>query len=617
MKKITENDIREAVAELKSLNSDRKEKYSRNYRYYTNTPRISIDSIRNPALVGYRNISDQSEEDTSETPAINVIKSCIDTLSSKMAQSKVRPFFNCINGSFKDIQICRESQQFFDQYFDAEDVTTKVASAFKDACIFEQGVIYVDDIKHRVTRALPWQVYVRPSERTYDNITRVYYEQAEYPVTLLPDELKKKVTPETEYVTYGIYYDTINHIRAQYVTGEDKMLIEPYEGNRIPFIFLHYTNPVYGNSSVSVVDMLKSIQQEINIIMSKIKDCSQLNNPLTYFIPDGSNIKVQQLDNRAGNVVQYRITPDMPANPITVATHPFIDSQYIQWVDNLIQKAYELVGVSMLSSQSKKPGGINSGVGLQTLQDVESERFQTQLDQVIRCYVEIAKTCIKVFPKDEDILPDTMNRLNLKWSQVVEAENKMTIQFSAADSLSKDPSTKLQQLQQLAMSGVIPQSRIAQFMQLPDLEQGYSLSNNAINAVLTIIDDCINNDNFDIPEYIPLQMLREEIVNTQLSLRAANYKKNKNDIDKLTKLYQKCEEIDANMAKLQAEDQAETQEIVDQASQEGTAMTDETAPAEPVTTGDTQMPVAENPLKDITNQVDLDVSTKQPDAGGW
>lgn len=114
----------------------------------------------------------------------------------------------------------------------------------------------------------------------------------------------------------------------------------------------------------------------------------------------------------------------------------------------------------------------------------------------------------------------------------------MKIQFSAAQALSKDPSQKLQQLQALYAAGLIPQQRIAQLMDLPDLQLGYSISNNSINAVLAVIDDCLENDNFDIPDYIPASMLQEEIMNTCLSLKAANNIKNVADIQKLMKLYQ-------------------------------------------------------------------------------
>ena len=60
---------------------------------------------------------------------------------------------------------------------------------------------------------------------------------------------------------------------------------------------------------------------------------------------------------------------------------------------------------------------------------------------------------------------------------------------------------------------------------------------------MEIIKECIEEGNFDIPEYIPFDLLKEEIINTQLSLRAANKDGNKEDIIKLSKLYEKAEDL--------------------------------------------------------------------------
>jgi len=603
---ITEDKIRDRVSELKSLNESRLSKYYRNYNYYNNTPAGTLKNIRNPSIVGLYNIEESIETDTTLTPSLNVIKSCIDTLTSKIAQSKVRPFFNCINGTFKDINVCKNAQQYFDQYFDIEEVNKKVSMAFRDACIFDHGVLYVDSETKSITKALPWQVFVRPAELTYNNITRAYYCQKDYPVSMLPERYRTKVlkvNPEMEYVTYGIYYDTVDQCKAVYITELDFVSIEKYEGNRVPFVFLWYNNPIHGGSSVSIVDMLYGIQTEINTLMSKVKDASQLTPANTVFLPDDATIKSSQLNNRIGNIITYKATSDMTGSPVTIATPAFIDGQYIELINNLKETAYEMVGISQLSAQSKKPSGLDSGVALQTMEDVESERFEEQLNQVIRCYVEIAKTCLRVFPKDETILPDTPNRLDVKWRDIVDEEKKMQIQFSAADSLSKDPSTKLQQLQQLAAVGVIPQERIAQFMELPDLEGGYSLSNNAINAVLSVIRDCIESDNFEVPDYIPIPMLKTEIINTQLSLRAANFKKNQGDIEKLEKLYDTVIDMESQMNQPTPEEQQ--MQAMQQAMQQQQQMAMQQPPQ-----GVPGVPMQGAPA-------DMDMMTGQPGLTGW
>jgi hypothetical protein len=192
MRKVKDSDITSAVASLKAFSSNRLSKYHRNYRRYNYTPFASLNNIKDPSVVGYYEQPAEIEEDTTATPQLNVIKSCIDTLTSKIAQSKVRPFFNTQNGTFKDIQTVKQAQAFFDLYYDAQNVNKKVSETFRDSCIFEKGVIYINEVSKNIEKALPWQVFVRPAEVTYGKLTRVYYERKDYPTTLLDDDLVKK-----------------------------------------------------------------------------------------------------------------------------------------------------------------------------------------------------------------------------------------------------------------------------------------------------------------------------------------------------------------------------------------------------------------------------------------
>ena len=545
---MTNNEILKNIAELETTNSIRLQKYRRNIRKYLATPQINIDDLtRNTASVGYDySVNSFSDGNTLSPPSINVIKSVVDTLVSKIATSKVRPFINTLNGSYKEMQTALQAQQFFDTFYEEQNVHMTVSKAFEDACIFDTGAIYVDKDRCSVKKCLPWQVYVRPAEFVYNNLTRVYYKQADYPVTLLPEDIVKKFKRKVEYVDYGIYYDTFNKVKAHIIAGH-VVKTEAWNYNALPFIFLYYNKPNIGTTSLSVVDILYTLQNEIDMIVSKIAAAAELTPGNTILLPEGGNVKATQLNNGVGNVLTYRPTPNMTSSPVAVATPAFIDGQYQLLLNDLIQRAYELVGISQLSAMSQKPTGLDSGIALSTMESIESDRFETQLKQVINAYVDIARVCVELF--DGDILPDNNRRLSINWNDIRKANDSLKIQFSAADALSKDPSVKLQQLQALAQSGIIPQSRIASLMELPDIQSGFSLANNAVNAVYAVINDCIENGNFDLPTYIPFTLLKEEIINVQLSLKAANKKGNAEDIEKLEKLYSIVEDQELEFQK--------------------------------------------------------------------
>lgn len=523
----------------------RRQKYRRNLRVFYHTFGIGMNNIDDTSVVGYySNSQHDTEEDTSSGIQENIIKSCIDTLVSKIASQKVRPFFNTVNGTFKEMRIVKQAQQFFDQLYDDQNVNKTVTKAFKDACIFDTGIIYVNPDTHRIERVLPWQVAIDSREASYNGLTRLVWKKENFPVTNIPftdSKLKRQVINTQQQVTFYEYWNLNEGKKVYYIPEMDFYKEEAWDKNILPFVFINYDDPVKGNSSVSIVDLLFGIQDEIDSLIVKIKDASQLSSPLKYLVPENSSVKVNKLTNRVGEVITYSALPNQTTPPVVAVTEPFMDPQWISLLDKLKQDAYELCGISQLSATSQKPQGLNSGVALSTMEDIESDRFEVQLNSVIHTYVDIAKACIMLFDPNDPILPENRLRKGFTWSDIVEAQNQLVIQFSAAESLSKDPQTRAQQILMLVQMGVIPQNRIAALMEIPDTVQGYSIANNSIEAVMNVIDECIEDDNFEVPDFIPTDMLMQEILNTCLSLSSANKDgRNQGDIDKLTQLYQLC-----------------------------------------------------------------------------
>lgn len=149
---LEKNKVLNNISQLKALNSKYLSKWYYNYRYYNNTPYADMRQIKDGAIVGYLTNNYGGEDDCSSTPSLNIIKSCVDTLVSKIAQAKVRPFFNTVNGTFTDIKICKQAQHFFDSLFDEQQVFKIVPDAFKDACIFDRGYIYIDPDEGKFNR---------------------------------------------------------------------------------------------------------------------------------------------------------------------------------------------------------------------------------------------------------------------------------------------------------------------------------------------------------------------------------------------------------------------------------------------------------------------------------
>lgn len=518
--------IRQKISYLKSVNENKRYKMLRNLWMYEYDNHITFDDLDRYQSVGYY-WNGESTNNVNE----NVIRSCIDTLTSKIACQKVRPFFNSVNGSWKDFELCTQAQQFFDVLFDEYNVNDIVTLAFKDACIFERGMIYVSNTG--IERMLPWTVYTNPAEDSYNRNTELLWECKKYPKALLPFDIKTS----QDLVTYTRYWNTKEKVFYTWIPEANYNQVETYE-KELPFVQIYYNKPLFGSSCSSVVDVLFGIQDQIDNLIRTCAIAAKRNMPKTYWVPEGTDVKAGSLNNEVGQVIPYRPIPGASGVPVICDEQRIIDPQYRDLIDKYKQDAYELVGISQLSATSQKPQGLNSGIALSTMENIESDRFETQLNQVIRCYVDLAKKCINILDAKELILPQEKTRAMLNWDDLIGAAKSFNIQFSAAESLSKDPSTKLQQLQSLAQAGIIPQSHIAKYLELPDIESAYNITTNALNAVMSLIKETIEGDEVPIiPPYIPIPTLKEECLNMMLSLRGANYEQNKADIDKLMLLY--------------------------------------------------------------------------------
>lgn len=525
---------------LENRGGSRRAKYRRNLRAYYHTYGYGMTNIDDTAVAGYYSSSATDiEEDTSSGIQENVIKSCIDTLVSKIASQKVRPFFNTVNGTFKDMQIVKQAQQYFDSLYDDQNVNRLIADCFKDACIFDTGIIYVDADSKKMKRVMPWQINFDNKEMSYGGLTRILWKMDNLPITHVPFKVKDAERfLTTNGVTYYRYYNLNDNKLVHWIPELDLYKEETWDKGALPFLFINYDDPIKSGSTLSIVDTLWGLQEAIDAILVKIKDASQLSSPLKFFVPESSTVKVKKLSNRTGEIITYTDLPNQSAPPIVTATEPFMDPQWTQLLEKFKQDAYEAVGISQMSATSQKPKGLNSGVALSTMEDIESDRFEIQLNNVIRAYTDLAKLAMAIYPLDDDILPPNRMRKNITWRDIIEAKDQLVIQFSAAENLSKDPSQRAQQVMMLANMGAIPQSRIAALMEIPDSVQGYSLANNAINAVMAVIDDCLENNKMEVPDYIPTDMLKSEIMNTMLSLRAVSNPQNAIDIEKMKQLYQ-------------------------------------------------------------------------------
>ena len=457
----------------------------------------------------------KQDSDLPKSAYTNVIKSCIDTVVSKLANQKVRPYFNSINGSYKTKQIIRQAQEYFDCIYDEQKVIEKTTEALRSAAIFGQGYIWINPFTFQIEHLPSWTVATSNTEKTYGKPLDMLVKYNNYPTTLL-DNYKG----EEQYCQFCYYVDL--KAKKAYKMVNAKVIDEvPYNNDELPLITVTYTKPLYGNKTVSVVEELDGIQTIIDYINAKISAASLLTPGNVTYIREGSSLDATMLSNKTGAVYPVKLAPGDNSLPVvTVNPAPF-DPMWQSLLDYYISKAYDMMGVSQLSAQSQKPNGLDSGIALQTMENIESDRFETQLNGYVNTFVEIAKMYINVIPEDAEIVAPSMWNGAFKWKELKEQSKLYKIQYSAATLLSKDPATKTQQVLSLYDRQIIQATDVGQYLDMPDTEDMFRGARALSDAIDKVIDLAIEAEVYDIPEYVGYQQLAQRITIVENELYAS------------------------------------------------------------------------------------------------
>lgn len=525
---MTDTQVRADISFLQTQLAKREAKMMRNLARYVNNGarRETIFELYNlPVSFGPGYM--QSDADTGPFPVENVIKSCIDTKVSKMSQVKVRPFFNPVNGQWKTRKVCRIAQQHFDEYYQRYHVYREANEAYRDAQIFEVGYIWVDDETLVPRRIKPWEYYADPAEMNYGEVSRHFVRFWRYPLLALRSKLKAGTRayqelerdPHAKADEVHVYFDL--DARRKYTYAGEELI----EERKLPFdvetvASMYCTPPVKGMWSTSIVDDLYPLQRELDIVNQKIHDATVLTPANVGIVPTMGGIKKSTIDaGREGLFYEYEPVAGASA-PMEWITPAPVNPQLLQRRQQIIETMYQISGVSQLSAEAKRPSGVNSGVMLDTLEDVESERHNFELQNFELFCMRIAEIVIAVGEPSKTILPARAGRAGVTWKDIQNERDFYSVQFAPASALSATPKAKMEEVEKLQKMGVIGPEMVASMLGWPDLEKSLGIASANRDDIEAITDRAAEKGRFDFYEAVSINDLFRNVMNEIMRLDA-------------------------------------------------------------------------------------------------
>ena len=505
-------------------------KYRRNFNVYANNG-ARLEDMReqygNPLT--FYNV--WSGQDPGVPPAENIARAAVDTHVSKLSQTKVRPFFNPLVGTWKTRKVCRSAQVYFDEFFEMQRVYHKADQVQIFADVFEAGVLRVNEMTGTIDIIAPWEYIYDAAEYNFGKLTRCFMYRRQYPMVYLKDTLEANKDrlevadmlrqldiDRTIKCNYEVYYDLYDTCRYEFVDGH-QISEEEIEFEVSPFVILWRAEPLKGNQSTSMVDTILPTQRQIDVLDERIHIAIELNPAQTVWLPKGGGVPTSLLSNDIGNVYEYLPIPGV-TDPVKFVTPAPLDPMYINLLSYFKQAAFENEGISQLSAQSKIPGNAQSGKMLDSLEDVESERHNVSLQQRIDFFMRLAKTCIEVFPENKEILPKKSGRASVTWKDIKSEREKFNIQFSASSALSKDPKTKMEQIEKLLAMRIIDPGMVSAFLELPDLEGIESIDAASFDYCEKVVERAAEEGVYDFYQVVNITQLFQVTANTLMRLDA-------------------------------------------------------------------------------------------------
>lgn len=507
------------IAVLKDQNQYRYRQSAIYSRMYGNLPMAGISgSSLNRLTAGPQMPSDR--------PTMSVITSCIDTLVSRITQSRPRPVFLTDNADYRQRNLAKQLNNFVAGEFYQCKAYEEGPLILRDAGVFGTGAVKVlEDQNKRVAieRRLCTEILNDPNDSIYGRPRQLYelklvdrsmladtfpkyrssIQKAEQAFVTESDEGGKTVSDQVM-VAEGWRLpsgpESKDGLHAL-VCSEGVIFDEEYTKERFPFAMLHYSPRVAGLWGQGLAEQLMGTQVEINKLLITISQAINLVGVPRIFVEDGSKVVKAHLNNAVGSIVTYRGTK--PQYEVA----PCVPAELYSQLQRLVDYAYQQSGVSALSASSSKPAGLTSGTALREYDDLQSDRFATLSKRYDNFYVDLAYLIIDkakdIAERDgeyQTIYPnkDGTKEIDLPGADLL--QDPFVIQCYDSSSLPRDPAGRLQKVTEMMQASLISPQEGRRLLDFPDIEQVDKLANAAEERILQYLDLIVEKGEFNPPD---------------------------------------------------------------------------------------------------------------------
>lgn len=390
----------------------------------------------------------------------NVTRQAVETLKAKVAKHRPLPQVLTDRGDWRQQKRARKSTQFLEGVFIQTKFFAQIAPMWVgDAGIFGRGIIRPlrRGKKIHIERVHPWEVLVDDWDSRYGDPRSIYYVRtidmgvAKAMFAKGDEEIAERIQAAGDggtgdewdwRATIDSSVDRVRIVEGWHLCDDDEahdedekhecngrhvislvngqaLRSEPWDKRRFPFVVLSYLKPLAGFWGSGLAELLEPWQAAISEQFEKVQEGHRMLGGGLIFAQTGSDVKPADFTNGPVPIIYYT-----GVKPTFEAPLPVNPAVYTRERDMPIDALAE-VGLTQTSVQGQKQAGINSGVAINAMDDIEDERhmiFGRQYEdgclEVAELFIDLETDIAKEYGEAAVSVPMKGGLLPLKWSEV-------------------------------------------------------------------------------------------------------------------------------------------------------------------------------------------------------
>ena len=472
----------------------------------------------------------------------NVVKSVIDTVTSRIGKNRPKAAFLTSGGDFTQQRTALKLEKYVEGSFYETQIYDTGSLCFRDACIMGPGIIKFYEKQDKEgnwkvwnERVFPWELLVDYADGRDGKPTQMFHvkhvdNHVLYEMFANTERWKNKKQELKDLIEEaqrgdweGVETDSLVdqklcveswHLPSGPGAKDGKHVIslssctlfeEEWDEDWFPFAVYQWSRPTVGYWGTGIAKDINGIQIEINRLLDKIQKAFHLFANPYVAVQVGSKVLKSHITNGVGRILEYQGAPP------TVVTHQPIHPQIINYLQQLKMDALRQTGVSEMAAQGKKPADLESGAALREYNEIEDTRHAGPAQQYERFYMDAAKIIVRMSQrmhkhgKTPSVMAHYKRRSKkwvdeLKWSDINIDESAYVMQVFPTSLLPSTPAGRTATVQEWLRSGLVDKVTAMHLLELPDLEQVMTLEVASYNIVLDQMEMILEEGEFVHPE---------------------------------------------------------------------------------------------------------------------